>query len=45
MMKPCLHLLDGKGIPDKWKMSVVVSIYKGKGDAMSCESYRRIKLL
>ena len=32
-------------IPDDWKSSVVLPIYKGKGDPMECVSYRGIKLL
>ena len=37
--------MDGKGIPDEWKTSVVVPIFKGKGDVMNCGSYRGVKLL
>ena len=29
-------------IPEDWKSSMVLSIYKGKGDPMECGSYRRI---
>ena len=32
-------------IPDDWKSSLVLPIYKGKGDPMECGSYRGIKLL
>ena len=32
-------------IPDDWKKSWMVTVYKGKGDAMDCGSYRGIKLL
>ena len=32
-------------MPDEWKTSVIVPIFKGKGDAMSCGSYRGVKLL
>ena len=32
-------------IPEDWKSSVVLSIYKGKGDPMECGSYRGIELL
>src|SRR5450755_4167646 len=32
-------------IPEDWSRSWMVSIYKGKGDAMECGSYRGIKLL
>ena len=30
---------------EDWKSSVVLPIYKGKGDPMECGSYRGIKLL
>ena len=32
-------------IPEDWKSSVVLPIYKGKGDSMECGSFRGIKLL
>lgn len=32
-------------IPEDWCKSWMVSIYKGKGDALECNSYRGIKLL
>jgi len=32
-------------IPDDWKSSVVLPVYKGKGDPVECGSYRGIKLL
>ena len=32
-------------IPEDWKSSVLLPIYKGKGDSMECGSYRGIKLL
>ena len=35
---------EGK-IPDDWCKSWMVSIYKGKGDALECGSYRGVKLL
>jgi hypothetical protein len=35
---------DGR-IPDDWKNSWITAVYKGKGDAMECSSYRGIKLL
>lgn len=37
-------LLNGKML-EEWKLSIVVPIYKNKGDAQSCRNYRRIKLL
>ena len=33
-------VLDGRGMPDEWVLSVVVPIFKGKGDAISCGEYR-----
>jgi len=35
---------EGK-VPSDWRKSWMVSVYKGKGDAMECGSYRGIKLL
>ena len=37
-------ILDGN-IPNDWKKSWMVTVYKGKGDALDCGSYRGIKLL
>ena len=45
MMELCQRVLDGRGMPDKWKTCVIVPIFKGKGHMMSCGSYRRVKLL
>ena len=45
MMELCQRELDGRGIPDEWKTSVIVPIFTGKGDVMSCRSYRGVKLL
>ena len=35
---------DGK-IPKDWSRSWMVHVYKGKGDALTCGSYRGIELL
>ena len=32
-------------MPDEWKRSVLVSLYKGKGDIKECKNYRAIKLM
>ena len=32
-------------IPDDWRKSILVPVYKGKGDPFVCGSYRAIKLL
>jgi len=45
MMELFQNVLDRKGIPEEWKTSVAVPIFKGKGDVMSCGSYRGAKLL
>ena len=45
MLQLCQRVLDGKGIPNEWKTSVVVSIFKEKGDVINCGSYRAVKLL
>ena len=45
MLQLCQQILDGKGISDEWKTSVVVQIFKEKGDVMNCGSYRGVKLL
>ena len=45
MVELCQGVLDGRGMLDEWALSVVVPIFKGKGDAMSCGAYRGVKLL
>lgn len=45
MMELCQRVLDGRGMPEEWEVSVVVPIFKGKGDARSCGAYRGVKLL
>jgi len=45
MMQLYQCVLDGNGIPDEWKASVVVPIFKGKGGVMNCGLYRGVKLL
>src|SRR4029077_4595591 len=37
-------IAEGK-IPDNWKRSWMGPVYKGKGDALECDSYRGIKLV
>ena len=45
MVELCQGVLDGRGMPDEWALSVVVPIFKGNGDAMSSGAYRGVKLL
>ena len=45
MKKLCQRVLDREGMPEKWKTSVVVPIFKGKGEVMDCGANRGVKLL
>ena len=45
MMELYQRVLDGRGMPDEWKTSVIVPIFKGKGDVMSSRSCNGVKLL
>ena len=38
-------LLDDARLPESWKRSDLLPLYKGKGDTSSCRSSRRVKLL
>ena len=40
-----IQVLDGRGMPSKWKARVVVLIFKKNGDVMNCGAYKRVKLL
>ena len=39
------RLLRGEKMPDKWRRSVFVPLYKGKEDIKECENFRGIKLM
>ena len=41
----CNGIVKEGSIPEDWKSSVVLPIYKGKGDPIECGCYRGIKLL
>jgi len=41
----CNGIVKEGCIPEDWKSSMEVPIYKGKGDAIGCGYYRGIKLL
>ena len=32
-------------MPEGWRISTIIPLFKNKGDAHECESYRGIKLL
>lgn len=38
-------MLVGERMPDEWRSSWLVPLYKGKGDVLECKNYRGIKLL
>ena len=38
-------LLMGESMPESWKRSMVVPLYKGKGNVLECGNYCTIKLL
>ena len=40
------NLIVAQGrIPDDWRSSILLPVFKGKGDPMECGCYRAIKLL
>ena len=41
----CNVVLNGGSMPLDWRDSVLVPLYKGKGDVRECGSYRGVKLL
>ena len=41
----CNKIVQEGKIPSDWRKSWMVKVYKGKGDALECGSYRGIKLL
>ena len=38
-------MMNGEGMPTSWRKSVLIPLYKGKGDAKECTSYRSLKML
>ena len=42
MMELCRHVLDGRRMPDEWKTSVIVPVFEGKSDVISCGSYKGV---
>ena len=45
MVELCQRSLDGKEIPNEWQTSVLVPIFKEKGAARNCNTYRGVKRL
>ena len=45
MTEICNRIERERRISEDWQRSVLVPIYKGKGDPLECGSYRAIKLL
>ena len=41
----CNAVVKEGRVPEDWRRSWMVNVYKGKGDALECGSYRGIKLL
>ena len=39
------NIVIGSCIPGNWRNSILLPVYKGKGDLLVCGSYRAIKLL
>ena len=45
MKKLCQTVLDGKGMPEEWKTSFVIPIFKGKEGVIDRGAYREVMLL
>ena len=45
MAEICQKVIDGFGMPAEWALSIVVPIFKGKGDIWNCSCYRAVKPL
>ena len=41
----CNKILAGERMPGEWRKSILVPIFKNKGDAQNCSNYRGIKLI
>ena len=44
MDKICQSILDRFGMPVVWALSMVFTIFKGKGDIWNCSCYGAVKL-
>ena len=45
MIELCQRVLDVKGILENWKTSVMMPIYKEKGDVMNCDAYKKSEVI
>ena len=45
MAEICQKILDGFGMQAEWALSIVVPIFKGKGNIRNCSCYCAVKLL
>ena len=43
MSEICLRILDGFEFPVEWALSILVPIFKGKGDIRKCSCYVAVK--
>jgi len=39
------RILESERMPDEWRRSIIIPVFKKKGDAQSCSNYRGIKLI
>ena len=44
LAKVANNMLEGNKMPECWRKSDLIPIFKGKGDVRSCGSYRSFKL-
>ena len=45
MTSLCNLIVAQQRIPDDWKSSILLPVFKGEGGPLECRSYRAIKLL
>ena len=41
----CNCIMNTEQMPSAWRQSILIPIFKGKGDIQECKNYRGIKLL
>ena len=45
LMQKAQDMLEGSQMPNSWRKSTLVPIFKGKGSPLDCSNYRGVKLL